>query len=76
MSLPLCIYEKQEEGTLGVETEQGMGMAEGDNSIKVHQKNEMIRKITMYWFKIRQVVSVHPAAFGSGGSHCTPDVKG
>ena len=67
MSLPFCIYEKQEEGTLSVETEQGMGMAEGDNAIKVHQKDEMIRKITMYWFKIRQDVSVHPAAFGRCG---------
>lgn len=76
MSLPLCIYEKQEEETLSVETEQGMGMAEEDNSIKVYQKDEMIRKITMYWFKIRQAVSVHPAAFGSGGSQWTPDDKG
>ena len=53
-----------------------MGMAEGDNAIKVHQKDEMIKKITMYWFKIRQDVSVHPAAFGSGGSQWTPDNKG
>ena len=28
MSLPFCIYEKQEEGTLSVETEQGMGMGQ------------------------------------------------
>lgn len=76
MSLPLCVYEKQEEGTPSVETEQVVGMAEGDDSIKVHQKDEMIRKITMHWCKIRQAVSVHPASFGSGGSQWTPDVKG
>ena len=55
MSLPLCIYEKQEEGTLSVETEQGMGMAEGDNAIKVHQKDEMIRKRTSLHPQLRSL---------------------